>query len=100
MKIRPILLVAGCAVLSLGFPSARADEGAKEPEKFEFKLNVKAGDVYWYRQTMNQSTQNPQMGEMKSETVTDSSYAIKTVTEDGTIADIRFGRIRGKFDGP
>jgi len=104
IQMKTPLLAAGFVAVALCAPTAAQDTEAPAAEKFEFKLDLKQGDTFAFRQTMDMN-QDLDMGGMQMSTImsmtSDYSYEVTDVAESGDMSlKIKFGRITGSFENP
>ena len=110
MQLKTPMLATGLLALALCAPVVAQDVFAQEAalassaEKFEFKLDLKKGDKFAFRQSMDMN-QDIDMGGMQIATVmamtSDYSYEVTDVAESGDMSiNIKFGRIKGSFENP
>jgi len=105
IQFKTPILAAGLVAVALCAPAAAQETGeAPAAEKYEFRLNLKKGDKFAFRQVMDLN-QDLDMQGMQMSTVmavtSDYSYEVTDVAESGDISiKIRFGRIKGSFENP
>ena len=105
MQLKTPMLAAGLLAAALCAPVFAQETGdAPAAEKFEFKLDLKKGEKFAFRQSMDMN-QDIDMGGMQIATVmamtSDYSYEVTDVAESGDMSiKIKFGRIKGSFENP
>ena len=93
------------AIALVAATSLVASASAQEGEKVDLRLKVKAGDVFYFRQTQHMDQVVHMSEEMTINTTLDltqvSTYSIESVKDDGAAeVKVTIGDIKGKMENP